>query len=44
MLAKSLGPVCIFKLGFGFPGLAMFDLKGKNVGIIPSPQIIEYEI
>lgn len=48
MLGNDIGPARVFKLGFNYPGLAMSrslgDLQGKEVGVIPTPQIIECEI
>ena len=48
IMGNSIGPARVFKSGFNYPGLAMSrslgDLQGKEVGVIPTPQIIECEI
>ena len=45
---NSIGPSRVFKIGSGYPGLAMSrslgDLHAKECGVIPTPQIIEYDI
>ena len=48
MFGNKLGPARVYKAGFNYPGLAMSrslgDLQAKEVGVIPNPQIIEYDI
>lgn len=48
MYGNRIGPPRVFKIGSEYPGLAMSrslgDLLAKQVGVIPSPQIIEYDI
>ena len=48
MFGNKIGPPRVFKVGTRFPGLAMSrslgDLFSKECGVIPTPQIIEYEI
>ena len=48
MFGNKIGPPRVFKVGTRFPGLAMSrslgDLIAKECGVIPTPQIIEYEI
>ena len=48
MYGNKLGPSRVFKIGSEYPGLAMSrslgDLLGKEVGVSPIPQIIEYDI
>ena len=48
MFGNKIGPPRVFKVGTRFPGLAMSrslgDLFAKECGVIPTPQIIEYEI
>ena len=48
MYGNRIGPPRVFKLGSDYPGLAMSrslgDLLGKEVGVSPVPQIIEYDI
>ena len=45
---NRIGPSRVYKLGFDTPGLAMSrslgDFQAKEVGVIPTPQIIEYDI
>ena len=45
---NNIGPARVYKLGFDSPGLAMSrslgDFQAKEVGVIPTPQIIEYDI
>lgn len=45
---NCLGPARVYKLGYDFPGLAMSrslgDFQAKEVGVISTPQIIEYDI
>ena len=42
------GPLRVYKAGYNYPGLAMSrsigDLKAKEVGVIATPDIIEYTI
>ena len=44
----GVGPFRVWAKGEDFPGLAMSrsigDLEAKNIGVIPNPQIVEYEI
>ena len=48
VFGNELGPMRVFKVGCGFPGLAMSrslgDLQAKECGVISIPQIIEYEV
>ena len=48
MYGNRMGPPRVYKVGYDYPGLAMSrslgDLQAKGVGVIPSPQIIEYDI
>ena len=48
MFGNKIGPPRVFQLGSEYPGLAMSrslgDFQAKQVGVIPSPQIIEYDI
>ena len=48
MFGNKIGPARVFQLGSEYPGLAMSrslgDFQAKQVGVIPSPQIIEYDI
>ena len=48
IFGNEVGPSRVFKLGTGYPGLAMSrslgDLQAKECGVISEPQIIEYEI
>ena len=48
IFGNNLGPSRVYKTGFNYPGLAMSrslgDLQAKEVGVIPNPQIIEYDI
>ena len=45
---NELGPFRVFKFGSPYPGLAMSrslgDLQAKECGVIPEPEIFEYEI
>ena len=45
---KGVGPFRVWKKGEEYPGLAMSrsigDTEAKKIGVIPNPQIIEYEI
>ena len=45
---NKIGPPRVYKEGFNYPGLAMSrslgDMKAKEVGVIPTPEIIEYDI
>lgn len=45
---NNLGPARVYKRGCDFPGLAMSrslgDFQAKEVGVISSPQVIEYDI
>ena len=45
---KRVGPYRVWAKGEDYPGLAMSrsigDLKGKSVGIIPNPGILEYDL
>ena len=45
---EGLGPYRVWAKGKDYPGLAMSrsigDLKGKKIGVIPDPGILEYEI
>ena len=44
----GVGPYRVWARGEDYPGLAMSrsigDLKGKNVGVIPDPGILEYDL
>ena len=48
MFGNKIGPPRVFQLRSEYPGLAMSrslgDFQAKQVGVIPSPQIIEYDI
>ena len=48
IFGNKLGPARVYKAGFNYPGLAMSrslgDLQAKECGVIPTPQIIEYDI
>lgn len=48
MFGNKIGPPRVFQLGSEYPGLAMSrslgDFQAKQVGVISSPQIIEYDI
>ena len=48
MYGNRIGPPRVFKINSEYPGLAMSrslgDLLAKQVGVIPSPQITEYDI
>ena len=48
MYGNGLGPNRVYKAGYNIPGLAMSralgDLQAKECGVIPTPQIIEYDI
>ena len=48
MFGNKIGPPRVFQLGSEYPGLAMSrslgDFLAKQVGVIPTPQIIEYDI
>ena len=45
---ERLGPFRVWARGKGYPGLAMSrsigDLKGKEIGVIPDPGILEYNL
>ena len=45
---NRVGPPRVYKLGFNYPGLAMSrslgDFQAKEVGVVSTPQIIEYDI
>ena len=45
---KGVGPFRVWIKGQDYPGLAMSrsigDMEAKTIGVIPNPQIIEYEI
>ena len=45
---NGVGPFRVWVEGEDYPGLAMSrsigDFEAKNIGVIPNPQIIEYEI
>ncbi len=45
---ESIGPYRVWARGGDYPGLAMSrsigDLKGKKVGVIPDPGILEYDL
>ena len=45
---EGLGPYRVWAKGKDYPGLAMSrsigDLKGKSIGVIPDPGIIEYNL
>ena len=45
---NKIGPPRVYKEGFNYPGLAMSrslgDMQAKEVGVIPTPEIIEYDI
>ena len=47
-LGEGVGPYRVWKRGEGYPGLAMSrsigDLIGKQIGVIPNPGIIEYNL
>ena len=47
-LGEGCGPYRVWIKGKDFPGLAMSrsigDLKGKEVGVIPNPGILEYDL
>lgn len=44
----KIGPSRVYKTGFNYPGLAMSrslgDFEAKAVGVISTPEIIEYEV
>ena len=48
IFGNKIGPPRVFQLGSEYPGLAMSrslgDFQAKQVGVISSPQIIEYDI
>ena len=48
LYGNKIGPSRVFKIGSEYPGLAMSrslgDLLAKQVGVISSPQIIEYDV
>ena len=48
MYGNRIGPPRVYKRGLDYPGLAMSrslgDFQAKEVGVISSPQIIEYDI
>ena len=48
LYGNKLGPNRVFKEGCVYPGLAMSrslgDFQAKECGVIPTPEIIEYEI
>lgn len=48
LYGNKLGPYRVFKEGCVYPGLAMSrslgDFQAKECGVIPTPEIIEYEI
>jgi len=47
-MGEGVGPYRVWKMGEGYPGLAMSrsigDLNGKKIGVIPNPGIIEYQL
>ena len=47
-LGEGCGPFRVWKRGKDYPGLAMSrsigDLKGKEIGVIPNPGILEYDL
>ena len=48
LYGNKIGPPRVFKAGLNHPGLAMSrslgDIEAKEVGVIATPQIVEYEI
>ena len=48
MYGNRIGPARVYKRGLDYPGLAMSrslgDFQAKQVGVISSPQIVEYDI
>ena len=47
-LGEGVGPYRVWAKDGNYPGLAMSrsigDLKGKNIGVIPDPSILEYDL
>ena len=48
MYGNRIGPARVYKRGLDYPGLAMSrslgDFQAKQVGVISTPQIVEYDI
>ena len=48
LFGNKAGPLRVYKAGYNYPGLAMSrsigDLKAKEVGVIATPDISEYDI
>ena len=48
LYGNKIGPLRVYRAGFNYPGLAMSrsigDIKAKEVGVISTPDIIEYNI